>query len=147
MIFSTFYPVSRGFDDIFEEFTNQAFKADENYPPYNYYTEDENDVVDIAVAGFDEKDIKVYFDEDGYLTITGSIEKEQNRDYKHRSLSMKNFKRKFRLDKHLEVKNVTLKNGILRIVMHENKVEPQLIPINTANSLENPEKIPKEGKK
>jgi HSP20 family molecular chaperone IbpA len=101
---------------------------DDNYPPYNIYTEKDVKVIEIGIAGFSEKDIKVFFDEDGYLVIEGNIEK-QEREYNHRGLSLKRFKRKFTVDK-FKVQNVVLKDGILKIALKEDKIEPQLIPIN-----------------
>jgi molecular chaperone IbpA len=139
------YPITRDFGTLFDTFQESAFKADTSYPVYNTFKIDNPDeinadsksFIEIAVTGLSEKDIKAYFDEDNYLVIEGKYP-EEDRTYFHRGLSRKDFKRKFELGKNVEVKNITVKNGILIVELQDNIPETKLIPINTqdANILE-----------
>jgi molecular chaperone IbpA len=134
------YPITRDFGDLFDTFTESAFKADNSYPVYNTYkTEDEEKeklFIEIAITGLTEKDVKAYFDEDNYLVIEGKYPEEE-RSYFHRGLSRKDFKRKFELGKNLEVKSITAKNGVLTVELQDNIPEIELIPISNDSSGEN----------
>jgi len=80
------YPMSQEFENIFDDFTSKAFNQDDVYPPYNIFTEDEKGIIEIAVTGLDEKDLKAYFD-DGYLVVEGKHPKDdENRTYNHKGL-------------------------------------------------------------
>jgi len=131
-----FYPITADFDKLFEDFTNELTKSSTNYPPYNIGTIQKEDtkygLIEIAVTGLTEKDVKVYFDDEGLLTIEGKYPKiETEINYNFKSLSSKDFTRKFKLEKNYTVKAVQLENGLLRIFLKEDKPEIQTIPINT----------------
>ena len=126
-----------GFDQLFEEL-NRTFTTaakQDNYPPHNVIRTGENLFrIEVAVAGFDEGEINVSVD-NRKLIITGdhvSVEAE-NWEYLYRGLSRRNFVQKFPLMEHVEVKDASVKNGILtiyleRIVPEEKK--PKHIAIN-----------------
>ncbi len=130
--------MSQVFENIFDDFTSKAFNQDDVYTPYNIFTEDEKGIIEIAVTGLDEKDLKAYFD-DGYLVVEGKHPKdEENRSYNHKGLSTKDFKKKFKLEKNWEVKEIDVKNGLMQIILEQNVPKKQLIPINKSNALEQP---------
>ncbi len=126
----TFYPVTQNYDDVLETLTSNAFKEAPAYPPYNIYENDENGYIEMAVTGLSADDLQIYFDEDNYLVIEGEYKEDSDRVYKHRGLSKKNFKRKFRLEKNYEVQDVKVSNGLLEISLKHVEPERKLIPIN-----------------
>jgi molecular chaperone IbpA len=133
------YPITRDFDEIFENFTSSVYKVDNNYPPYNIFTiEDEERYgkIEIACAGIPEENIKVYFDDSDLLVVEGTYPEAKERQYTHKGLSTKDFAKKFRLEKNWEIKEVNYENGLLEILLIQNKPKKQFIPINKSNILE-----------
>ena len=66
-IFSSLRPFSIGFDDMFDQFENMlgngAMTMQSNYPPYNIRkTSRDNYAIEVALAGFNKKDVEVEFE-------------------------------------------------------------------------------------
>ena len=123
----------RTFDRLFDYVTHQAEST--GYPPYNIQkTEDFKFVIEMALAGFDKKDIEIEVAE-GVLTVKSLKDKDTGTtdDYTlYKGISQRNFTRKFTLADDIVVKGAELKNGMLtinleRIVPEEKK--PQLIEV------------------
>ena len=123
----------RTFDRLFDYVTHQAEST--GYPPYNIQkTEDYKFEIDMALAGFDKKDIEIEVAE-GVLTVKSLKDKDTGAtdDYTlYKGISQRNFTRKFTLADDIVVKGAELKNGMLtinleRIVPEEKK--PQLIEV------------------
>ena len=123
----------RTFDRLFDYVTHQAEST--GYPPYNIQkTEDYKFEIEMALAGFDKKDIEIEVAE-GVLTVKSLKDKDTGAtdDYTlYKGISQRNFTRKFTLADDIIVKGAELKNGMLtinleRIVPEEKK--PQLIAI------------------
>ena len=123
----------RTFDRLFDYVTHQAEST--GYPPYNIQkTEDYKFEIEMALAGFDKKDIEIEVAE-GVLTVKSLKDKDTNAtdDYTlYKGISQRNFTRKFTLADDIVVKGAELKNGMLtinleRIVPEEKK--PQLIEV------------------
>ena len=123
----------RTFDRLFDYVTHQAEST--GYPPYNIQkTEDYKFEIEMALAGFDKKDIEIEVAE-GVLTVKSLKDKDTGAtdDYTlYKGISQRNFTRKFTLADDIVVKGADLKNGMLtiqleRIVPEEKK--PQLIEI------------------
>jgi molecular chaperone IbpA len=96
-----------------------------NYPPYNIEKTVDADVyaLTMAVAGFSRDELDVFL-EDGVLHVYGDKKAEDtNTEFLYRGLSFRNFKRTFQLGKHIEVTNVSLKDGLLNIVLQKNVPE------------------------
>ena len=103
-----------GFDHLFTELDYTARHAQDNYPPHNILkTSDEDYLIEIAVAGFDPQgiDVEVF---QRTLTVTGDHIKK-GREYIHRGISTKKFKRTFRLSENVEVHGADIQDGILAI--------------------------------
>lgn len=108
-----------GFDRMFEElsrtFTNTRNTG--SYPPYNIFKEGNNKFyIEIAVAGFTEKDLDISLSEQT-LIITGSHDledKEVSREYLHHGISARSWQRTFNIYEMI-VKNASVKNGVLTI--------------------------------
>jgi len=134
---------SVGFDRIFNRMAaiqNTARKATP-YPPYNITKEsDTTYLVELAVAGFsqDMLDISV---KDGTLTIVGEVSEADGKEYLHRGIAARAFTRTFTLADTVVVRNASMENGMLRILL-ENVIpeekKPQKIAIN-APTLTSPE--------
>ena len=72
-IFNQLRPVTVGFDSVFDNFermfSDDFFNAPSSYPAYNIVkTKDNHYDVEVALAGFNKKDIKVSY-ADGQLSI------------------------------------------------------------------------------
>ena len=134
-----FYRQAIGIDSLFDRLMHNidvASSQANNYPPYNIIkTGEDSYEIQIAVAGFAEGEVEINFHE-GQLVITG----EKNTDdsdtqYLHRGISARKFIRTFQLSDYVEVREATMKDGILivslqRIVPEEMK--PKRIAISYA---------------
>jgi len=105
-----------GFDKLLDQLDNMTRHAGDTYPPHNIVRlkEDEHSyIVELAVAGFDEDELTISVDE-RTLTVSGDHE-SKGREYIHKGISTKKFKRDFRLSEYVEVVGADLKAGILSI--------------------------------
>ena len=94
------------------------------YPPYNIKEKDDKGVIEFAVAGFAEKDLKVEVKENT-LSIYGCKEKELQEDLMHKGISDRSFSKKFQLHKHIVVDNAELKDGLLKVSYHRDIPEAE----------------------
>lgn len=86
-----------------------------NYPPYNIYKVNGNKYcIELAVAGFSEKDVEVKYADDT-LTIKGHKEEKNKDSIIHRGIANRNFTRTFNIADDVIVKGGSLKNGVLSI--------------------------------
>jgi HSP20 family molecular chaperone IbpA len=70
--------------------------------------------ITLAVAGFSADELEVSI-ENGELTVRGKQRDEQARDYLHRGIAARQFKRTFQLAGGVEVGKAELDNGLLAI--------------------------------
>ena len=132
--FGKSFPFAIGFDRTLQllERANQS-PTNTNYPPYNIVKHDaENFSIELAVAGFDKKDISISKEKE-VLSIEGKQEGEDKQEYVHRGLASRSFKRTFTVADDIVVGDAKMKNGILevrlqRIVPEQDK--PQTIKIS-----------------
>lgn len=123
-----------GFDHLFNEIENIASHAKDTYPPHNVVRlSDTEYMVELAVAGFDKKDINIEVKEH-VLTITGNREKRRPEDqYVHRGISTRKFSKSYRLSEYTEVTGADMTNGILVVNLEVKLPEerkPKVININ-----------------
>jgi len=86
-------------------------------PPYNIRkVSDDQYTIELAVAGFDEKDIDVEVAGEN-LTISGNSPQEASEGLVHQGLAARSFIRKFVLSDDMVVKGAALSNGMLYIGM------------------------------
>lgn len=104
-----------GADRIFDGFRN-AIGTYDSYPPYNIIKIDDNEYqVEMAIAGFNKKDITVE-KEGNILTISGSAEElSEDRTYLHRGIAARSFTRVVRLADDIDVGEAKMVNGMLCI--------------------------------
>ena len=128
-IFNQLRPLSVGFDDVFNHFESMFDHQFDtvnvtNYPPYNIVKSGKNNYdIEVALAGFNKKDINVNV-EDGMLTIESvksqsEKEVEDNDGVLHKGISKRYFKRSFSIANDVEVKSAELKDGLLRVSMEK----------------------------
>ena len=101
-----------------------SFRIVDNYPPYNIKEEDDKGVIEFAVAGFAEKDLKVEVKENT-LSIHGCKEKKDSESFWHKGISDRSFTKNFQLHKHIVVDNAELKNGLLKVSYHRDIPEAE----------------------
>ena len=94
-----------------------SFRRVSTYPPYNIKEKDDKGVIEFAVAGFAEKDLKVEVKENT-LSISGCKEKELQEDLMHKGISDRSFVKRFQLHKQIVVDNAELKDGLLKVSYH-----------------------------
>ena len=99
-------------NDFFDNFRRVS-----TYPPYNIKEKDDKGVIEFAVAGFAEKDLKVEVKENT-LSIYGCKEKELQEDLMHKGISDRSFVKRFQLHKQIVVDNAELKDGLLKVSYH-----------------------------
>ena len=112
---------SIGLDDYFDRFFNETTT---NYPPYNLVTVSNHESrLEIALAGFKQKDVKVYT-EYGKLIVQGDKEtKKEPENYTHRGLAQRSFTRTWTLSDDTKVEDVNFEDGMLTIKL--GKVVPE----------------------
>jgi molecular chaperone IbpA len=109
-----------GFDHLFNELNRVSLRED-TYPPHNVvFIDDDNFLVEIAVAGFSKKNLDIQL-KDSILTVSGEM--KDDRIYNHKGISTRKFTRTFTLSEYVQVKGADLKNGILSISL--TKVVPE----------------------
>ncbi len=123
-IFNSLRPFSIGFDDMFDQFENLlgngAMTMQSNYPPYNIRkVGKDNYAIEVALAGFNKKDVEVEF-EDNLLTVrTKQVNKLNNKDGDgeiiHKGISQRQFARSFTIADDVKVNDAELKDGLLTI--------------------------------
>ncbi|MDA8537642.1 Hsp20 family protein [Candidatus Pelagibacter bacterium] len=123
-IFNTLRPFSIGFDDMFDQFEsmlgNGGLTMQSNYPPYNIRkTGKDNYAIEVALAGFNKKDVEVEF-EDNLLTVrTKQVNKSDGKpndgEIIHKGISQRQFSRSFTIAEDVKVNDAELKDGLLII--------------------------------
>ena len=110
-----------------------SFRRVSTYPPYNIKEKDDLGVIEFAVAGFTEKDLKVEI-KDRTLYIYGCKEEKTSEDFYHRGISERTFQKKFKLHEHIVINGAELKDGLLKVAYHRDIPEsekPKIIEIKS----------------
>jgi len=123
-IFNQLRPITVGFDSLFDNFermfSDDFFNAPSNYPAYNIVKKKDNHYdVEVALAGFNKKDIKVSY-ADGQLSIESvkhdkTNGKDENGNVIHRGIAKRYFKKSFSVAENCDVKGAELKDGLLKV--------------------------------
>jgi len=136
-----FHRATIGFDRMFEdlnrEFTNTKSQG---YPPYNVIQENDDEyTISLAIAGFSMDDLDITL-EKNVLTIEGTPpEVPEGKNYLHKGIGNRNFRRQFTLAEHIEVEGAELENGMLHINLVRNVPEaqkPKKISIREVGTIE-----------
>ena len=113
---------SIGMDDYLDRFFN-LHETTQNYPPYNLVHLSETlSRLEIALAGFKAKEVKVYT-QTGKLFVEGKKEdKETDAKFIHKGLAQRSFTRQWTLADDTEVRSVSFNDGLL--VVELGKIVP-----------------------
>lgn len=114
-------------------------RAEGGYPPYNIelLPQDESGGevlrITLAVAGFAQNELDVTV-EDGELLVRGARRDESSKDYLHRGIAARQFKRSFALAKGVEVRKAELHNGLLAIELERPHREKRVLKVGITPS-------------
>jgi molecular chaperone IbpA len=119
-------PFFLGFNDQFIRWESNK-KTTSTFPPYNVKkVDDDNYIVELAVAGYDRDDLDVTVDKDT-LIIKSKRENDDKDDFLHRGIAGRNFTQTFTLGEYMFVKSASLENGLL-IVKIERDIPEEAKP-------------------
>ena len=132
-IFNQLRPVSIGFDNIFDHFEKMFDDSDEffrtpssTFPFYNIVKKENNNYdIELALAGYDKKDIAVEY-ADNLLSIKSVKEAKSDKESNgviHRGIAKRYFSKVFTIADDVEIKGAELKNGLLKISLK--KIVPE----------------------
>ena len=122
-IFNQLRPLTVGFDDTFRHFESMFDHQLDHiqttaFPYYNIVKQDKNKYdIEIALAGYNKKDINIDLEE-GVLSIESKKdEKEDTKDGEviHKGIAKRYFKKSFTIAEDVEVKGAELKDGLLKV--------------------------------
>ena len=138
-IFNQLRPVSVGFDSVFDHF-GSMFEDDmfdisvPNYPPYNIVKVKDNHYnIEVALAGYNKKDIEVNY-ENNMLTIKTADQKSENKkegENIYKGIAQRMFKKSFTIADDCKVTGAELKDGLLKVSLE--KVIPEHKKARTIN--------------
>jgi len=116
-------PFTVGFDRVFDQL-HHVTMTDQNYPPYNIVEHgDEQFTIEIAAAGFGEKDLEItHIPENNQLVVEGKTE-DADKKYLHKGIASRNFKRSFALHQDVQVTGALMVQGVLNI--HLERIVPE----------------------
>jgi len=128
-----------GFDHLLSELDYVAKHSQDHYPPHNILRVGETDyLIELAVAGFSKDELNIEV-KDRTLTVTGE-HVSKGREYIHRGISTKKFKRTFRLSEHVQVNGADLVDGVLSVELKyviPEELRPRKIEIGHYEELTN----------
>jgi len=144
--FGNLYPSTLGFEtmlrDIESIMQNSVETVSDKFPPHNIIKVNDTDyMVELAIAGFDEKEIDITV-KDGLMTVKGEKQQADNEvNYLHKGIGTRSFSKTIRLADTIEVQGAAFKNGILSIglenIIPESK-KPKKIEIGTLKNFSMP---------
>jgi molecular chaperone IbpA len=113
-----------GFDRVFSE----RALVNTNYPPYNIIKQGPDLYeIQIAVAGFTLAEIDIEVNQD-QLVVTGSGQRDldDEHEYIHRGLAMRDFSRTWTLAEYVHVQSAKMQNGMLLISLRREIPESKM---------------------
>jgi HSP20 family molecular chaperone IbpA len=129
-------PLLLGFDTM-EKTLERLAKSGDGYPPYNIErlpgTEGsaERLRITLAVAGFAESDLEITTEEN-QLVVRGRQNDDTEREYLHRGIAARQFKRTFQLASGVEVRQAALNNGLLAVELIRPRREKRVLKVGIA---------------
>jgi len=135
--FTHLYPSVVGFDQLLDTFDTMLTEKPITFPPHNIVKVDENNyLVELAVAGFNESEITIEVLKNT-LTIKGEKENlGDGRQYMHRGIGTRTFKKTVTLAETVQVDGASLESGILTVKLVNIvpvEKQPVKIAINTVS--------------
>ena len=112
---------SIGMDDYLNRFWDDTTTA--NYPPYNIVQVNNVETrLEVALAGFKKKEVKVYT-EFGKLIVEGNKEEKEDKDLVYKGLAQRSFQRSWGISDDTEVQKVEFEDGLLTVTV--GKIVPE----------------------
>jgi len=126
-----------GVDRLMDRMMSNLNSNEAGYPPYNVVKlDDDSFVIELAVAGFSKNSIDITV-QDSVLNIEGEQETDDRSDketnYLYKGISSRKFRRTFNLADYVEVKDATVKDGVLKVILERHvpeELKPRTIPVN-----------------
>ena len=104
---------SIGMDDYLNRFFSDT--RTQNYPPYNIVQVNNVETrLEVALAGFKKKEVKVYT-EFGKLIVDGKKEEKEDKDFAFKGLAQRSFQRAWSISDDTEVQKVEFEDGLLTV--------------------------------
>ena len=98
-----------GFDSIFDRLEKQSTQPSGGYPPHNIVRHDDDQFeIEIAVAGFSEKDLTVKQDQNILAIASKDVDPNGDKEYIHKGIATRKFDKKFTLGEYIEVQDLSL---------------------------------------
>ena len=137
--FTHLYPSVVGFDQLLDTFDTMLTEKPITFPPHNIVKVDENNyLVELAVAGFNESEVTIEVLKNT-LTIKGEKDLDDTRNYLHRGIGTRTFKKTVTLAETVQVDGASLENGILTVKL-VNIVPVEKLPVKIAiNTVSKPQ--------
>ncbi len=134
--FTHLYPSVVGFDRLLDTFDTMLTEKPTTFPPHNIVKVDDNNyLVELAVAGFNESEITIEVLKNT-LTIKGEKNLDDTRNYLHRGIGTRSFKKTVTLADTVQVDGASLDNGVLTVKLINIvpvEKQPVKIAINTVS--------------
>ena len=127
---SRYFNQAIGFDPFLKTIDSVLLNSTTpSYPPHDIVNQkDGSHAIVLALAGFNKEDLDVSV-KGQTLTVSSNVHNETDKDdmlqYNHRGIAKRNFKKVFALGRHIEVKNVIFKNGLLTVHLKESVPESE----------------------
>jgi len=118
------HPSFVGFETLFDKIDRMAHQQNPGYPPHNILKFDDNDedfVLELALAGYRQEDIEIVLEKDT-LTVQTTKDYGSNVDgvvFLHKGVSTKKFRKTFTIADNIEVIGASMTNGMLQIELHK----------------------------
>jgi molecular chaperone IbpA len=114
--FAPLYRSTIGLDRLAQMFDSvQRADSQPSYPPYNVELVAENKYrITMAVAGFDRSELEIETERDT-LKIVGRKKADEQRNFLHRGIAMRDFEHRFQLTDHVQVVSANFEQGLLNI--------------------------------
>ena len=104
---------SIGMDDYLNRFFSDT--RTENYQPYNIVQVNNVETrLEVALAGFKKKEVKVYT-EFGKLIVEGKKEEKEDKDFAFKGLAQRSFQSAWSISDDTEVQKVEFEDGLLTV--------------------------------
>ena len=137
--FSPYYRSSVGFDRMLDLLgAPQRPEADETWPPYDIERQDEDRyAITMAVAGFAQDEISIMAEPNALLIEGRKSQDDSGRNFLHRGIAQRAFRRQFDLADFVKVTGATLEHGLLRIELEREipeAMKPRRIDIGTSQA-------------
>lgn len=110
--------------------------AESSFPPYNLRKKDNAAVIELAVAGFNKKEIKIYRQRQ-FLIVEGNKGEEKSEHIVWQGIANRSFKKMFSLGDNVKVIAADMVDGMLYICLEKEIAEedkPQEIQIGNSES-------------